>query len=181
MSILVVDASVVLKWFLPEVHSDAARDLLQEAHQFVVPDLLFPEAGNAIWKKVRRGELSSDEAHRLVADIEAAAVESIPTRGLIGDASAIAFASAQTVYDCVYLALAVRLETRVITADERFERAIRSNPVLPNTSAWLAHLHRKPVLSSRFSSDIGKEPELEWRACQQTTCAKRSLPISRCE
>ena len=53
-----------------------------------------------------------------------------PTRGLIGDASAIVFASAQTVYDCVYLALAVRLETRVITADERFERAITSNPVL---------------------------------------------------
>jgi predicted nucleic acid-binding protein len=130
VSILVVDASVVLKWFLPEVHSAAARDLLQEAHQFVVPDLLFPEVCNAIWKKVRRGELSRNEAQRLVADIEAIAVESIPTHGLMGDASAIAFASAQTVYDCVYLALAVRLETRVITADERFERAITSNPML---------------------------------------------------
>lgn len=130
MSILVVDASVVLKWFLPEVLSDAARDLLQDTHQFVVPDLLFPEAGNAIWKKVRRGELGSDEAQRLVADIEAATVESIPTRGLIGDASAIALASGQTVYDCVYLALAVRLDTRVVTADARFERTISANPVL---------------------------------------------------
>ncbi len=130
MSILVVDASVVLTWFLPEVHSDAARELLQEAHQFVVPDLLFPEAGNAIWKKVRRGELSRNEAQRLVADIEAATVESIPARGLIRDASAIALASGQTVYDSVYLALAVRLETRVVTADARFERAVSSNPVL---------------------------------------------------
>jgi predicted nucleic acid-binding protein len=86
--------------------------------------------GNAIWKKVRRGELSSDEAQRLAADIEAAAVESIATRGLIGEACAIAGASGQTVYDCVYLALAVRLDTRVITADRCFERAVASHPIL---------------------------------------------------
>jgi predicted nucleic acid-binding protein len=46
----------MLKWFLPEVHSDAARALLDPAHEFVVPDLLFPEVANAIWKKARRSE-----------------------------------------------------------------------------------------------------------------------------
>jgi predicted nucleic acid-binding protein len=58
VSTFVVDASVVIKWFVPEVHSDAARRLLERSHQYVAPDLLYAETANAIWKKVRRGELS---------------------------------------------------------------------------------------------------------------------------
>ena len=83
VSVFVVDASVVLKWFLPEIHSDAARRLLEAAHHYVAPDLLFPEVGNALWKIVRRGHLSADEGQRLIGDIVSVAVESVPTRGLI--------------------------------------------------------------------------------------------------
>jgi predicted nucleic acid-binding protein len=68
MRVFVVDASVVLKWFIPEMHSDAARRLLLATHQYFSPDLLFPEVGNAIWKKVRRGELTAEEGQRLAVD-----------------------------------------------------------------------------------------------------------------
>ena len=51
MSVLVVDASVVLKWFLPEIHSDAARRLLAATHHYLSPDLLFPEVGNAYGRR----------------------------------------------------------------------------------------------------------------------------------
>ena len=130
MSVFVVDASVVLKWFLPEIHSDAARRLLEAAHHYVAPDLLFLEVGNALWKIVRRGHLSADEGQRLIGDIASVVVESVPTRGLIGDACTIAMASGQTVYDSAYLALAVRLDTQMITADQRFARAIGALPLL---------------------------------------------------
>jgi predicted nucleic acid-binding protein len=130
VSVFVVDASVVLKWFLPEIHSEAARRLLEVAHQYMAPDLLFPEVGNVVWKKVRRRELTTEEGRRLVGDLAAVAVETIATRGLIGDACDIAMASGQTVYDATYLALAVRLDTRLITADQRLERAVAGNPVL---------------------------------------------------
>ena len=130
MKVFVIDASVVLKWFFPEKHSAAARRLLDAAHQYVAPDLLFPEVGNAVWKRVRRGELSSDEGQRLIDDIADVAVETIPTRGLISDSCAIAIASGQTVYDSTYLALAVRLDTQVITADQRFHNAVSGNAVL---------------------------------------------------
>ena len=130
MKVFVVDASVVLKWFFPETHSAAARRLLDAAHQYVAPDLLFAEVGNAVWKRVRRGELSGGEGQQLIADMADAAVETIPTRGLVSDACAIAIASGQTVYDSTYLALAVRLETRLITADPRFHNAVSRNPVL---------------------------------------------------
>jgi predicted nucleic acid-binding protein len=130
VSVFVLDASVVLKWFVPEVHSDAARRLLDAPHQYLAPDLLFPEAANAIWKKVRRSELTAAEAQRLVVDLSTVAVETIATRGLVSDAYALAAATGQTVYDATYLALAVRLETQLITADDRLEKALVAHPMI---------------------------------------------------
>lgn len=124
MSVFVVDASIVIKWFVPEVHSDAARRLLAYPHDYIAPDLLFAETTNTIWKKVRRGELSPRDGERLVADLERTAVETVPCRALAADAYALASASGQTVYDAIYLALAVRLDTRMITADERLAAAL---------------------------------------------------------
>ena len=129
MSIFVVDASVVLKWFVPEIHSDAARRLLSATHQFLSPDLLFPEVGNAIWKKVRRGELTAEDGQKLAADISSVAVETVATRGLMVDAHALAVTTGLTVYDAMYLALAVRLETNLITADDKLGRTLAAHPM----------------------------------------------------
>jgi predicted nucleic acid-binding protein len=130
VSVFVVDASVVLKWFFPEPDSAAARRLLDVGHQYVAPDLLFAEVGNAVWKRVRRGELSSEEGQQLIADLAEVTVETLATRGLVSDACAIAMASRQTVYDSLYLALAVRLDTQLVTADRRLENGARTNPAL---------------------------------------------------
>jgi predicted nucleic acid-binding protein len=62
VSVLVVDASVVVEWFVPEIHGDAARRLLSGPHRYFSPDLLFPEVGHGSWKKVRRGDLTGEDA-----------------------------------------------------------------------------------------------------------------------
>ena len=124
MTPLVVDASVVVKWFVPEVHTEAARQWLDTAHTFFAPDLLFAEAANTVWKKARRGELTRDQGQRLVADLADVPVEAVACRALMQDAHALASATGRSVYDALYLALAVRLGTRVITADERFATAV---------------------------------------------------------
>ena len=128
MSVFVVDASVVVKWFVPEIHSDAARRLLTLPHEYAAPDMLFAEAANTIWKKIRRKELTAEDGQRLVADIGRIAVETVSCRALAGDAHALANATGRTVYDAMYLALAVRLDTRLITADDRLEAALRDVP-----------------------------------------------------
>ncbi|HEX9689402.1 MAG TPA: type II toxin-antitoxin system VapC family toxin [Thermoanaerobaculia bacterium] len=130
MSTFVVDASVVIKWFVPEVHGDAARRLLEYSHQYVAPDLLFAETANAVWKKVRRGELSSRHGQRLVTDLGRVAVETVSCRALAADAHALATRIGRTVYDAMYLTLAVQLETRMITADERLARALAEIPLI---------------------------------------------------
>lgn len=130
MSVFVIDASVVIKWFVPEVHGDAARRWLASPHEYVAPDLLFPEAANAIWKKVRRGELTADEGQRLAVDLSSVAVEDISMRDLMPDAHALALSTGLTVYDAMYVALAVRLKTQVITADARLQRTLAAHPML---------------------------------------------------
>jgi predicted nucleic acid-binding protein len=129
VSVFVVDASVVIKWFVPEVHSDRARRLLAATHQYLSPDLLFPEVGNAIWKKVRRGELTAEQGQRLAVDIAGIAVETVSTRGLVVDAQALAITTGLTVYDAMYLTLAVRLKTELITADDRLGRIVAAHPM----------------------------------------------------
>lgn len=130
MSVFIVDASVVIKWFVPEVHSDAARQLLQTTDQYLAPDLLFPEVGNVIWKKVRRDELSPRQGRDLALDISKVAVETVPARSLFEDACDMAIATGLTVYDATYVALAARLETKMITADERLVRTAASNRMI---------------------------------------------------
>ena len=130
MSVFVVDASVVVKWFVPEIHSEKARGLLALPHEYVAPELLFAEAVNAIWKKVRRKELSAEEGQPLVADIGRAAVETVTCRTLAEDAYVLAHATGRTVYDAMYVVLAVRLNTRLITADDRLEAALRHVPAV---------------------------------------------------
>ncbi len=130
MSVFVVDASLVVKWFVPEVHSAAARRWLDASHDYIAPDLVFPEAGNAIWKKVRRGELNPEDAQNLVNDLAATGIEAVSMRGLVSDAHELAVRTGITVYDATYLALAVRLQTQVITGDDRFARKVADYPLL---------------------------------------------------
>jgi predicted nucleic acid-binding protein len=130
VSVFVVDASVVVKWFVPEIHSDAARRLLVLPHEYVAPDLLFAETANTIWKKIRRGELTAEEGPQLVADVGRIAVDTVSCRALAEDAHALANATGRTVYDSMYVALAVRLNTRSITADDRLEAALKRIPAV---------------------------------------------------
>jgi predicted nucleic acid-binding protein len=123
MTIFVVDASVAIKWFVPEVDSAVARRLLGHSDRYVAPDLLFPEMANAIWKKIQRGDLSEEDGRRIAVDIERADVETFPSRDLAAKAVDLALATGRTTYDAMYVALAIRHTTRVITADRRLFNA----------------------------------------------------------
>ncbi len=140
MSVFVVDASVVIKWFIPEVDSAAARRLLDQDHTYFAPDLLFAEMANITWKKVRAGHLSPTQGERLMSDFETIAVETVSCRALARDAHSLALTTGRSAYDALYLALAVRLDTQMITADERLVNAVGAIPALSAHIASLQHL-----------------------------------------
>jgi predicted nucleic acid-binding protein len=120
LSRLVIDASVVVKWFLPEVLAEAALRVAEGEHQFLAPDLLGAEFISALWKKSRRGEIEAAAAVRMLDDFGRIAIGFHPLIPLLPTAFAIATAARHSVYDCLYLALAEREDCPVVTADRRF-------------------------------------------------------------
>jgi len=124
MTVYVVDASVAVKWYVPEVHSAEASSLLNEDHELHVPDLLLPEFGNVLWKKVRRGELTHDEAKDILEEVTDVPMQVHPTGALLDRALDIAVDHSRTVYDSLYLALAESLGCQAVTADDRLSNAL---------------------------------------------------------
>ncbi len=125
---LVVDASVALKWVLAEPGQAAADALLDE--DLIAPSLWLLEAANALWRRNLRGELSTGEAEERLSELFNAPVTSIPIEDDLSMAAALAQRLGHPVYDCLYLALAVREQTQVVTADRRFWAIVQTAPEL---------------------------------------------------
>ena len=119
----VVDSSVAIKWVVEEEGTPNAVALLSGA-RLVAPELLVAECANIIWKKVRRGEFSTEEAGYAARLLEAANVELMPMRGLVREATRLALATSHPAYDCLYLALALANRWRFVTADLRLIRKL---------------------------------------------------------
>lgn len=128
MKATVVDASVAAKWFLPESHSEDALRLFTGRRLLIAPDLLIAEFGNILWKHVRCKSVSADEAAQIIEDLRQLPVQIVSTGPLISAALQLAILTNRTVYDCLYLALAVDLECQLVTADERFANGVKSTP-----------------------------------------------------
>lgn len=117
MSGLVIDASVAIKWVIEE--EGTAEALVLRRQQLTAPDLIIPECANILWKKVRRNELSAEEAAfagRLLANAD---IDLVPTRPLMDAAIEIAVLLDHPAYDCMYLALAEQNNVTFVTADSR--------------------------------------------------------------
>ena len=125
MTRLVVDASVAVKWFVPEELSGEARDVLADGWTLMAPDLLWVELGNALWKKHRRRELDERTARRILRDFSRVPLEFHGAEQWAGAALALAMQHGITVYDGLYLALAAGHGCRLVTADRRLHQACR--------------------------------------------------------
>lgn len=118
---LVIDASVAIKWVLDEPRSDAALALRGE--QLAAPALWLAEAANALWRHVRIGELTGEQAFARMSELEKAPVASLPIEPHVAAALELATRSNHPVYDCIYLAVAIHQGVQVVTDDRRFAAA----------------------------------------------------------
>lgn len=134
MSIYVVDASVAAKWFLPPKQEPLANEALlllgryaKGQLQFVVPDLFWAEFGNILWKAVRQGRCSRDAAEAAIASLKTRNLPTISSVTLLEAAFKIAVAFNRTVYDSLYVALALESKGQLITADEHLANAVAAS------------------------------------------------------
>ena len=136
MKITVVDASVVVQLYFEEDHSSETERLFQQAEDLLAPDLIWSEAANVIWKRQRCGDLSQESATGIIDQ-----VLSLPSRihasvDLIPDALNLAMQLDRTVYDSLYLALAVKSKSVMVTADKRLVNSLAGSP-LKEYVAWI--------------------------------------------
>jgi len=118
---VVIDASIALKWVLDEPDSDAAVALRDQ--ELIAPALWLIEAANALWRNVRIGQLTNEEAGERLCELLNAPVATLAMEPYLGRALDLAATIGHPVYDCLYLALALHHQTHVATADRRFASA----------------------------------------------------------
>ncbi|MGH9493770.1 MAG: type II toxin-antitoxin system VapC family toxin [Candidatus Sulfotelmatobacter sp.] len=131
MRLVVVDASVAMKWCLPATTEDLVaeaeamlRDYQVGSARFLVPDLFWPELGNALWKAVWKEKTTSDRAEISYQKIVELAIPTATTAELVPAALKMAMTYGRTVYDSLYVALAVHAQAELVTADERLANAL---------------------------------------------------------
>jgi predicted nucleic acid-binding protein len=130
---IVVDASVAVKWLVSEQDEDAAEELLRTEAQVAGPALLRVEVTAAIARKARFGEIQVAQAEAAIelwltilgrADLDLLAESPDLPRAL-----KLSLELNHPLQDCVYLALAERLDAPLVTADEKFAaKARRRHP-----------------------------------------------------
>ena len=123
MTLLVIDASIAVKWVIEEEGTPEALTIRSRA-KLIAPDLLIAECANILWKKVARRELLREEALVAASLLEKADIELYPMRSLLASATRLAIALDHPAYDCLYLAAALENDCRMLTADERFLRKV---------------------------------------------------------
>ena len=120
MTRYVVDASVGIKWFLPEIHSEAAGRLPSLKASLHIPAFFQLELGNVLSKKIRRNELTPEEGEAILNELQRVPLQKHSNERLITPAFALAVQTGRSFYDCLYLALAEAIDGRVVTADREF-------------------------------------------------------------
>jgi predicted nucleic acid-binding protein len=123
---IVLDASVTVKWFASEPGSAEARSLVHSDEELVAPELTQVEVASALVKKAMRQQLNLKEAHEALTlwfeAINYGNIVLLPDADYLAAASELALQLAHPLADCLYLALAERLGVALITADRAFAR-----------------------------------------------------------
>jgi predicted nucleic acid-binding protein len=128
-SSLVVDSSVAVKWWIAEADSALATSLT-EGRTLIAPDFLSVECANILWKHVRRGEITQATATAALMMLQAAPISRTRDTDLVSDAQRLSADLDHPVYDCLYLALALRHGIPVVTADRRFAALAERSRIL---------------------------------------------------
>jgi predicted nucleic acid-binding protein len=128
---IVVDASVAVKWFIPEPGEEAAAQLLDGKTGLIAPALIRLEVTAAIIRRYREGHLPEKKAREGAfaweAMLEHRLVRLVPDAELFSEAVQMAFLARHTLADCLYLATAKKFALPVITADKPMqERGARA-------------------------------------------------------
>ena len=119
---IVADTNVLAYLYLPGEYTAAAEALLEQDPDWAAPILWRSEFRNILAGYLRRKAITFEQANSLQREAESLLegaefeVESIAVLELVRDSDCSA-------YDCEFIALAMKLDTKLITMDKKLLRA----------------------------------------------------------
>ena len=124
---LVLDASVIIKWFTQEEKREQAIELREKyingEIEIVVPDIILYEISNALRFNPNFQEKDIKEAIQSLFDIEIEIIVPIPE--ILQKSADVAYSKNITIYDAAYIALAQLIDFDFVTADEKLYEKIK--------------------------------------------------------
>jgi predicted nucleic acid-binding protein len=131
LTTFVLDASVAAKWAIPSASETLTLEsvnLLKRYTEgeinFIVPDVFWAEVANVLWKGVRLRRWPQELAKNTTLEVRNRRFPTVASHDLLPEAVEIAFAYDRSIYDCLYVALAIQFRVEMITADERLANAL---------------------------------------------------------
>lgn len=119
---IVVDSNVLAYLYLPGEYTAAAEELLEQDSEWAAPILWRSEFRNILAGYMRRRTISLEQANSLQREAESLLegaefeVESSAVLELVRDSDCSA-------YDCEFIALSMKLDTKLVTVDKKLLRA----------------------------------------------------------
>lgn len=128
---IVVDASLAVKWLVPESDSEAAIAIARDHDDIHGPDILLTEVISAIVRRCNERILLRGEAERTIGTwTNGWSGSQIVAHRLDGErarqAAALALELGHPLADCIYLALAIELDCELVTCDAKFAAKART-------------------------------------------------------
>ena len=120
---VVVDANVVVKWYVSENDSAEASLVLEQAHSLVAPGHALGEIGEVLARRCQSGAVSRKQVDRASDDL-LSHLALVPTDLLFQLAFEIALSAGISFYDALYVALADELALPLVTADAVLARRL---------------------------------------------------------
>lgn len=123
MKVAVLDTSTLIRFYVPDGPlPEAAEGALEGAWEgdgiLLVPELALAEVAQVLLKKERANHLSADEAKGILAEVLGLPLEVVGHAEILSSAASLARRLGLTVYDSIFLALAIERGAPLITADE---------------------------------------------------------------
>jgi len=124
--VVIVDASVAVKWYVAEAQHAQAREILAADDELLAaPDLILTEVANTLRRKVMEGSVTREQAFEALEDLPRCFSLLVPSRASWRAAFDLALNLGHPFPDCVYLACAAMNDARLVTDDRKFlEKAV---------------------------------------------------------
>ena len=127
----VIDASVCLKYFIPDPLSAQVDQLLEHLiipeTAIYIPDLFYIECANAFWKYARAGQLTAEQVRVNLRTLKAFPLRVVSTAELMEETVNVSLTYGITAYDACYVVLSQQVKAPLLTLDQKLFNSLDSS------------------------------------------------------